>query len=87
MFDTLLQYMNAGAGGIGGMFLHEKFAQNDFPKMLGWWGHKLETRFNMDNSKGWPSDDRPLNTSPHSSPAFKGILQSVRDPQHLLTSV
>ena len=46
------QYLNAGPGGVGGLFIHERFAENDFPRLLGWWGHKMETRFKMDNSKG-----------------------------------
>ncbi|XP_067665290.1 kynureninase-like [Haliotis asinina] len=43
------KYLCSGAGGIGGAFLHKKHEKNDFPKLLGWWGHKLETRFVMDN--------------------------------------
>ena len=45
------KYVNSGAGGIGGAFLHEKHSNNfDRPRMYGWWGHKLETRFLMDNN-------------------------------------
>ena len=56
-FDTVgclclcLQYMNSSAGGLAGFFLHQRHERNDFPKLLGWWGHKMSTRFNMDNSE------------------------------------
>ncbi|XP_070534831.1 kynureninase-like [Ptychodera flava] len=43
------KYLNSGAGGIGGAFIHEKHAHNDFPKLLGWWGHDMKTRFKMNN--------------------------------------
>ena len=46
----LLQYLNGGAGCIAGAFMHERYKHNDFPKFLGWWGHKMESRFKMDNS-------------------------------------
>jgi kynureninase len=45
------KYLNAGAGSIGGIFVHEKHFDFDKVKKLdGWWSHKLETRFKMDNS-------------------------------------
>jgi kynureninase len=44
------KYMNSGPGGMSGSFIHEKHCNNpDFPKLTGWWGHDLETRFDMDN--------------------------------------
>jgi kynureninase len=43
------KYVNSGAGGIGGAFIHARHANNDFPKLLGWWGHRMETRFDMSN--------------------------------------
>ena len=44
------KYMNGGAGGIAGFFVHEKNTQNaELPRLLGWWSHKRGTRFDMDN--------------------------------------
>jgi len=43
------KYMNSGAGGIGGAFMHSKHEKNDFPKFVGWWGHRFSTRFDMSN--------------------------------------
>ncbi|OMH80523.1 Kynureninase [Zancudomyces culisetae] len=45
------KYLCSGPGAIGGAFVHNKFAK-DFSRnrLTGWWSHKLETRFNMDNN-------------------------------------
>uniref|UniRef100_A0AAR2L5U9 Kynureninase n=1 Tax=Pygocentrus nattereri TaxID=42514 RepID=A0AAR2L5U9_PYGNA len=43
------QYVNSGAGGLAGAFVHEKHADTVKPALLGWWGHKLSTRFQMTN--------------------------------------
>jgi len=43
--------VNASAGAIGGMFIHERHALSDMPRLLGWWGHRIQTRFRMDNSQ------------------------------------
>ena len=31
-FTIIQQYLNAGAGSLGGAFMHNKHAHNDFPK-------------------------------------------------------
>ncbi|XP_038052573.1 kynureninase-like isoform X2 [Patiria miniata] len=43
------KYLNSGAGAIAGAFLHEMHAVNNHPRLAGWWGHQMSTRFNMDN--------------------------------------
>jgi len=43
------KYMNAGTGSISGVFMHSKHEYNYPPKLIGWWGHKLSTRFDMTN--------------------------------------
>lgn len=43
------KYMNCSAGSLAGFFIHEKHKHNDFPKLLGWWGHDMSSRFTMDN--------------------------------------
>ncbi|KAI8374999.1 kynureninase [Choanephora cucurbitarum] len=42
------KYLNSGPGGIGGVFIHEKY-KNDTsrPRLAGWWGYQKETRFEM----------------------------------------
>uniref|UniRef100_A0A8C2V700 Kynureninase n=3 Tax=Chinchilla lanigera TaxID=34839 RepID=A0A8C2V700_CHILA len=43
------KYLNSGAGGLGGAFVHEKHAYTVKPALVGWFGHELSTRFKMDN--------------------------------------
>jgi kynureninase len=45
------KYLNSGPGGIGGCFVHEKYA-NDFtiPRLSGWWAHDKRSRFLMGSS-------------------------------------
>jgi len=41
------KYLNAGPGGIGGFFVHEKHHGKKLPVLAGWWGQRKATRFNM----------------------------------------
>lgn len=41
------KYLNSGAGGIGGLFMHEKWETTKLPQFAGWWGHDPATRFTM----------------------------------------
>ncbi|KAF8969989.1 kynureninase [Flammula alnicola] len=41
------KYVNAGPGGIAGLFIHQKWHEIEQPKFAGWWGHELATRFAM----------------------------------------
>jgi kynureninase len=41
------KYLNGGPGCIGGCFVHERHAEEDFPRFAGWWGHDQESRFRM----------------------------------------
>lgn len=43
------KYINSGAGGIAGAFVHEKHKRTIKPALMGWWGHSLKTRFLMNN--------------------------------------
>lgn len=42
------KYLNAGPGGVGGAFVHERHATNfNLPRLAGWWGHNEKERFQM----------------------------------------
>lgn len=41
------KYLNAGPGGLGGVFVHERHARGDLPRFEGWWGHDKARRFEM----------------------------------------
>ncbi len=62
------KYLNAGPGGIAGVFVHERHSENfDLPRFAGWWGHDKETRFLMGNkfvpikgAEGWQLSNPPI---------------------------
>jgi kynureninase len=62
------KYLNSGPGGIAGVFVHERHAENfDLPRFAGWWGHDKETRFLMDDefipmrgAEGWQISNPPI---------------------------
>lgn len=46
------KYLNSGPGGIGGIFVHEKYTkdnspENFSPRLAGWWGNNGAERFKM----------------------------------------
>ncbi|XP_035388622.1 kynureninase isoform X2 [Electrophorus electricus] len=61
------KYMNSGAGGLAGAYVHEKHTDTVKPALLGWWGHNLKTRFQMTNVmdlqpgvKGYRLSNQPI---------------------------
>jgi kynureninase len=55
------KYLNGGPGAVGGVFVHEKFAQDiSTQRLAGWWGNEENIRFKMEkgfipkaNASGW----------------------------------
>ncbi|WP_420388172.1 kynureninase [Roseivirga sp.] len=42
------KYLNSGPGNVSGIFVHERFAEdNSIPRFAGWWGHNENERFLM----------------------------------------
>lgn len=42
------KYLNSGPGNNGGVFIHERYANDSsLPRFAGWWGHDEEERFQM----------------------------------------
>ena len=41
------KYLNSGPGGVSGIFVHQKYHQQNLPRLGGWWGHDEARRFEM----------------------------------------
>jgi kynureninase len=62
------KYLNAGAGAVGGLFVHERHVGNPaLPRFAGWWGHDKATRFQMGSefhpiptAEGWQLSNPPI---------------------------
>lgn len=62
------KYLNSGPGGVGGIFVHEKWGNDpDTLRLAGWWGNEESTRFKMKKgfipSKGaasWQMSNAPV---------------------------
>ncbi|NBB89480.1 MAG: kynureninase [Bacteroidetes bacterium] len=62
------KYLNSGPGGMSGVFVHDRHAQNfDLPRFAGWWGHDKRSRFKMPatflpekGAEGWQLSNPPI---------------------------
>ena len=62
------KYLNSGPGGVSGIFIHEKYAQDKtLPRFAGWWGHDAASRFKMQKgfipqagAEGWQLSNAPV---------------------------
>ena len=62
------KYLNSSPGGVSGMFVHERHAENNnLPRFAGWWGHDKNTRFLMEpgfqpmkGAEGWQLSNAPV---------------------------
>jgi kynureninase len=62
------KYLNSSPGGVSGIFVHEKHAENSkLKRFAGWWGHDKEQRFLMEDqflpikgAEGWQLSNAPV---------------------------
>ena len=62
------KYLNAGPGGLGGAFVHQRHGNRPaLPRFAGWWGHDKKTRFQMgrefvpiEGAEGWQLSNPPI---------------------------
>ena len=62
------KYLNSSPGGVSGMFVNERHANNPaLPRFAGWWGHNKEVRFLMEpgfqpmpGAEGWQLSNAPV---------------------------
>jgi len=61
------KYLNAGPGAVAGIFVAERHAEFDGPRLAGWWGHDEATRFRMGpefqaipGAEGWQVSEAPI---------------------------
>ena len=62
------KYLNAGPGGIGGAYIHERYhSDTNLPRLSGWWGYDKASRFKMKKgfkpmgtAEGWQVSTPPI---------------------------
>ncbi len=61
------KYLNGGPGATAGAFVHERHFASRLPRLSGWWGNDLDTRFEMAEpfrpyrgAAGWQVSNHPL---------------------------
>ncbi|GMT22078.1 hypothetical protein PFISCL1PPCAC_13375, partial [Pristionchus fissidentatus] len=76
------KYGCTGAGGLAGAFVHERFKDDKRERMLGWWSHKMSTRFQMNNvldlDEG-AAGYRISNPPAHLVVPVMGFLEAIKD--------
>ncbi|MBS1526411.1 MAG: kynureninase [Bacteroidetes bacterium] len=61
------KYLNSGPGGISGVFVHERYFNQDLKRFAGWWGYGVDKRFLMtqgfepaNGAEGWQVSTSPI---------------------------
>jgi kynureninase len=93
------KYLNSGPGGVGGIFVHERFSKNEsLPRFSGWWGTPEEERFKMGRdfhpqigAAAWQLSNAPVfNLAIHRASLelfFTAGMQRLREKSFMLTQL
>ena len=61
------KYLNSGPGAPSGIFIHNKHCEWNGPRLTGWWGNSMDSRFSMDSefdpikgAEGWSVSNSPI---------------------------
>lgn len=71
------KYLNAGPGAVGGLYVHPRYHERG-PRLAGWWGNRLETRFLMQPAFD-PAPDARAWVHSNPSPLLLGALEASLD--------
>jgi len=72
------KYLNSGAGGVAGLFVHSKHTDpsaTPLPRLAGWYGHQPETRFSA-SSTAAEADAPDMDPGFKPAPGAAGWVQS-----------
>ncbi len=70
------KYLNSGPGSVGGVYINEKFANdNTLPRLAGWWGHNEKERFKM--LKGFQPEFGAAGWQLSNAPVFSMAIHKV----------
>ena len=70
------KYLNSGPGGVGGIFVHEKYGDDPtFFRLAGWWGNDEKTRFRME--KGFVPQKGAASWQMSNAPVFNMVAHNA----------
>ena len=70
------KYLNSGPGGVGGVFVHEKYGDDpSFFRLAGWWGNDEKNRFKM--KKGFVPQKGAASWQMSNAPVFNMVAHNA----------
>ncbi len=70
------KYLNSGPGGVGGIYVHERYGNDPtFFRLGGWWGNEEKTRFKME--KGFVPQKGAASWQMSNAPVFNMVAHNA----------